>query len=1122
MNYKTITRSAIVVLLAVSCAKEKPFDKVEKTADLNFASAHQSKQLLLDMCTLEDPCVYAPSVINTPKEVPASRPYWQGEQKLVVSHITDSEIQFLEMEKDARFQDNINNLSPVLNLSVEHIDYKCAEDEFGDCTNSEEVDSDKHWSKRRFVKIQNIDVVEVNTLPIQFSELFQQGCFVETNQEVTKLAIENNAINIKVKKTYSANVQCMEAIESEEDLRYLNFSVDYAYSIVKLSQLADKNYETIKYPKSDEDYFGFFKTENKGTTVDNHDHVIGVRENYLNRWSPARKEITYYLNSAFERPEMKVIKEATYSAIESVNKSLETANAGIRIKLEKGDDSKIGDIRESFIILERDPQASGVIGYGPSVKNPKTGEILSARTVMYYGTIQKFVSRAYDDLVDETLAGPVVRDHAVTAGEIAIAKNEHNGFSLNSESLSVDNYVLGDISAKIVEANRFINQFSRKDEFRSLLHDSDKKIDLYDLYSKHLKGYQTQEALIASLAKETFYHGSNINFDGAVLDALANQIAKGEKPKHWIDLTEAQRAVIMEQLVPYVWVPTLVHEFGHNLGLRHNFYGSTDKENYYSSEERRALGMRKDVTYSSIMDYSFKANNELFVMGKYDIAALRFGYAREVEVLEKDDKDNAVFQKIKNTISETKFPVAVKTYKYCSDEHVGGNPLCNRFDDGSTFEEVADHYISQYKDNYDKVNFRGRRFSFDGGMGDVGYLNYLFGSFISVRQFFDIFDQSAFNGDFNGEEWMKNPRLVDIKKASDKSFDFFLDIIETPAYHCIVIDKKTGQAVQISPFAELIGRTFDIAKGCDYLNKQYEAGGQYMFAEFGKYFNNTIDIDLDRSVTESGNTQIDVRGSWMDKIVATMITSLRMSSAQTIGLPSAGNYLDYPFYKERMLKTIDGVLKNQMTKVVDVTFPDGKVIQAEMNYSLDSTHEIYKSYHPGVNYFVGINENSSTSFKKAFFSFLKKKLINEQDEGNIDSEDIMDTYLSFDVDRVSTKADLERYNYDRVLEFKSPSGKVNYRFGLYDYNTKALELAVIYDDISFFKNLDQKLVIAGYRLLADPAVTIETLKAGGEYTEEELASIIKVSEKQLDNIYGFLTETLNEEVILTSLLALSK
>ena len=125
---------SLLTLLAVglvgSCAKDKAFDETASltiNSELAFDDQVQSKAIFdgskgLGMCTLDDPCLYLPSVAETPFEVTASRPFWQGAERLVVSNLSKKgKLQFMHIEGDARFQGNINNLSPVLNLSLIHI-----------------------------------------------------------------------------------------------------------------------------------------------------------------------------------------------------------------------------------------------------------------------------------------------------------------------------------------------------------------------------------------------------------------------------------------------------------------------------------------------------------------------------------------------------------------------------------------------------------------------------------------------------------------------------------------------------------------------------------------------------------------------------------------------------------------------------------------------------------------------------------------------------------------------------------------------------------------------------------------------------------------------------------------
>lgn len=1162
---RSLTPNLLLIALMMSCAQEKKYDEVSKTADLQFATAFQSKSTLLEMCTTDDPCVYLPSVANTPYAVDASRPFWQGEQKLVVSNMVKGKLQLLQVENDERFQGNINNLSPVLNIAVDHIDYKCKEDDYGDCTNKEEVDKDKPWDQRKYVQVTDVEVVEKNSLPIEFSELFQSGCFTEVGKSAEKLEVEKDALNIIVKKAYEAKAGCLP-LQEMNDLRYLNFTVDYTYSIVKLSSLVDKDYPVAEFPVFDKETFGFFTTEIKKKTVDNHDHVMGIRQTFMNRWSPNKKEVVYKLNSAFYEAQNKAILDATIDAIKTVNLSLKKANAGFQITLERGQDSKIGDLRENFIILVKDPQASGVIGYGPSVTNPKTGEIFNARTVMYYGTIQKFVSRAYDELVDEAIANqqlaqakaqaqaqqkPMVSYDTDKVVTLTSDQRSMIAASAGHDLVQIDTRSFEKVAAD--EINRLNNFFVTRidDSVLASMSKESREEELRSRIQEELRGgIPSFEKKIAKMAKNTFFHGSNMNFDGAVLEALASKLQNKEQLKYWIDLTEEQRAEVMKQLVPYVWVPTLVHEFGHNLGLRHNFNGSTDKDNYYSEEEAKSLGMRKAVTYSSIMDYAPKTNNELFVMGKYDVAALRFAYAREVETksgefvkipkkqLTLDSGETVAAEMTLRDFVNTDSPVELKDYMFCTDEDVPYSSLCNRFDDGTNYQEVLQTYIDRYKDNYEKINFRRRSYDFESRYGDSSYFNRTLSTFFNIRNFFEMYDQMKFRGSYDNEELAsKDEFLTDVKKAADMSFDFFMDILETPSYHCAKFtlnEQNQIEDIDIKPFAQMVkgtelagfGITFDIKDGCYFLqNPAYNSNVKpnEVYGSFGKYINNSIAFDYDKSqARQNDSSQIDIRGIWMDKVLATYITTARFTSPTNYGTSAAGIYMDYDEYKPRMQKVIDGFLKNSLESDVVVTLPNGfEVPLGKMNLEVETSHKINKSYNWYINAIFGLDK-SRTSLKSAMFSWLKPNLATLKDEASIEDGQAYEDFYIYDVDKVSTRVDLDRYNYDKVVEFKNSQGVTNHRFGLYNYNLKAIELAKVKSDLELLKIAGKQISNIAYAVASRDDLSIDVLVASGEFSDEEISDIKDAMSVGIDTLRGHYDGTLTDQVILSAFIALSK
>lgn len=100
-----------------------------------------------------------------------------------------------------------------------------------------------------------------------------------------------------------------------------------------------------------------------------------------------------------------------------------------------------------------------------------------------------------------------------------------------------------------------------------------------------------------------------------------------------------------------IYRSVLAHELGHNLGLMHNFSGSDDALNYFDEYWRlraadgtvgprmvdpittaEVQGKIYSHAYSSIMDYAARYTVDERGPGKYDRAALLFGYADKVEV----------------------------------------------------------------------------------------------------------------------------------------------------------------------------------------------------------------------------------------------------------------------------------------------------------------------------------------------------------------------------------------------------------------------------------------------------------------------------------------------------------
>ncbi|MFN9110076.1 MAG: hypothetical protein ACK5XN_08410, partial [Bacteroidota bacterium] len=145
---KTILKKFGVLLavatLVVSCAKEKEYEEVYKESTFSKSAISTDPN---------DPYVYVPSVGATPKDVSASRSFALGDQKLVTFKFEEDKLIVEELPREDRFSGNRNNFSPVMEFDVDYKDFRCKEDQFGECANTEEEVDDVSWDKKRFVKI---------------------------------------------------------------------------------------------------------------------------------------------------------------------------------------------------------------------------------------------------------------------------------------------------------------------------------------------------------------------------------------------------------------------------------------------------------------------------------------------------------------------------------------------------------------------------------------------------------------------------------------------------------------------------------------------------------------------------------------------------------------------------------------------------------------------------------------------------------------------------------------------------------------------------------------------------------------------------------------------------------
>lgn len=1003
---KTIGGLALAMGL-IACGAEREHKPLPKIEVFSKSSIDTEAEYL-----------YVPSTDQVSRSTNQGRPYWQGDARIVKLRFEKNHLVAYAVEKDDRFADNTTNSKPVFRIPIRHIEYREMRDPFGEGTNIEEENNYVDWSERRFFepKPEQFAFTDVNMLPSEFGKIFGYECSTMTGQSELDFDVQDTGIDIVIKRDYRTNYFCDTSVM---DLFDLSWSEVTHYSLVPMKNLTTTNYEPIIYNRNWENTFGFFQTLDQ--RFDSANSPTQDEEIYfMNRWNPKREEIVYYLDPRFEKPENKSIKEATLIGFERLNKGLEEAGVNFRLVAKEGPkDMRPGDLRYTSVVIVEDPLAVGLLGYGPSVANPRTGELVQARTVMYPGVMKQFIRQAYDEVLRLEAAREKMQNangkllaqdpnivnqlREFAQGSIEIRSTTpwkpHQGdmshLALSSvtaepaseeESSQTQSQDSQNIPTPLLAGRPLLDKPSVVDQRGILTEEFVKRGDwmLFDRTTQSLhslfQGFENQKDPakfdIDQLDIIDFYSRNNMTpareqtFIDIADNVLRDQVlALGQKVP-WDKLDDDTRAKIVDLVMPYVWIPTFIHEVGHNLGLRHNFAGSEDRDNFYTLDELAARGIESEMgsPYASMMEYTKSEITSLRVPGKYDIAALRYGYNQQVELAD----GNIV------TVAKGQLPAdlgELKPYEYCSDEGVSLNPNCNRFDEGVGYAEIAKSLISSYEDMYRLRNFRNGRASFS-MVDDIYYASRINGTFRSLRLMLERLSDIMMDFDLDMEtvesiEWLK-----EMNDGAKIAADFFIKVLSEPDVQCLLT--QNGQFSQMIPYKEiktLTGSTY--AKDCfgiTGLNTQFAIIGQLGRNFEDEKYRDNPNIYLD---------QIDVRGVWIDKLLALKYLVARNLNNFSFDKRSL-SYLDHPELGPKVNEVLKSLLIGDVVTKTKVTFADGSTMDDfEYGHTFANGYEITKPLTNWVGRYLGIR-HEKLDLIEAVGQVLSKEIV--QGETSLNNE----------------------------------------------------------------------------------------------------------------------------------------
>lgn len=896
---------------------------------------------------LESEYVYVPMTHGTPRKIEGAAPFYQGTEKIVKIRFQKDGLEVYEPEAKVltaegklattKMSTNDLNSAPVLKIPGSYIDFTCAKDERDQCVGATTIDSDKTWQEQSYFlpSLENLQVQELNSLDLFTVE--DNPCVYKIAQKLTHYEIKKGVINIELEKTFktSNDFRCIidHYIADPEGLTELSnaaFKVRYHYSLMRLEDLESKNYEPVKYAITDHGKFGFFKNSVK-LENDTHDVMRQEKTYFLNRWNPKKGVITYHLNDSFYKPENTSYLQMTEKGIKHINDVLKKAETGIQLELQNGSNIKVGDLKNSSIVLIDDPLSNGLLGYAPTVSNPRTGEILQGHVNMYPGNIRSMARSVYESMVDLSYEESLIDDSIKSEKPLVLDPKVTN--SVKKALLATKSKTLPALEAyrpingsmlqqKITAYNKtkynkeLVFEKPKSDNFDDMIkYDQDKT----DYFSEH-----------CAYSMEFLPGGKSIN-------KIFKEVRENKKLwfthsngkqrlKRWKDLSLTERKWAADVISPKIYLSTFIHEMGHNLGLRHNFIGSFDKDNYYSPEEAKELGLERSPEYSSVMDYSGEELNSLTVFGKYDVAALRFGYARKIEVQSENGvKIVPVTESIKKTVEKNQAPA--KNYLFCTDENAGLSPLCNRFDEGSSFKEIAEWRINNYITNYRYRNLRDDREEFKKYSMNY-YAAARFNEFSQIQNMFhfvaDFRPKDYINFQCNDEQRKQFEAackgIDEEKELFKKVGDFFLTILKTPDHVCTVsftLNNRTQKGY--IPFASLM-ENYPKNDGDNITSCFDPALQEAIVDEVGNRYRATQNIRL---VSEGGSPlnsireqnerfkysdDIGIRGSWVDRALAA-----RFLFRRTTDMPFKMQTISLMDYSPVMMETFN-VLEHLILK----------------------------------------------------------------------------------------------------------------------------------------------------------------------------------------------------------------
>jgi hypothetical protein len=531
---------------------------------------------------------------------------------------------------------------------------------------------------------------------------------------------------------------------------------------------------------------------------------------------------------------------------------------------------KLGDLRYNTLWSAPNPGRGNPFGFGPAQVDPLTGEVIQASAIIYEAEVRSYAAWARDivqlingeldeqDFIDgenvadwvegrsdaiyqsptytpdeaERLAGKVQLTYKDVLPDLA--PPEGSGHSLH-DALQHSREILRDhpaTSADYGHARARLDALVDTPIEDLLINDETM------LAGTLLPGSTLDDDAMARVSPLRRVRDQRLR---AVRKARIERNGAGPRCAYWRDFVDpsveghAESFAGMDPeeirwaILEGVYRGTMVHEMGHTLGLRHNLEGSNDALNYPweywdlraadGTLEPRYLdpetpeeieGRIREYQYSSVMDYLSRFNSDSLGVQHYDMAAIKFGYGRLMEVFYDEwaqgnwlindaylaqiwgypmplnnfgdglvgmhytewwgqilDLESRIdypqawlvdslemtqhYDDSPHTYLATEDEYPVVPYKFCSDEFVGSGITCLYFDEGADLYEIPLDLAQRYERYYIMNNFGRDQLWFGPDSYEWRIWDRYFDPMVSLNQWWVLWSQDFYATEAEGD-----------------------------------------------------------------------------------------------------------------------------------------------------------------------------------------------------------------------------------------------------------------------------------------------------------------------------------------------------------------------------------